>query len=143
MWCAIVHSKYFQKNMNKNHINVDFKNAEAKVKANIVLISFKEQDNYIVYSPHLEVTGYGKSEDEAMQSFNHCLAVFLDYTVNKKTLHKELISLGWQLKKGSTKNPKKINAPSMSDLLKHNTTLKELLNKQNITTMQKEVAIPV
>ncbi|AIJ37470.1 hypothetical protein FPSM_00975 [Flavobacterium psychrophilum] len=28
--------------MNKNnHINVDFKNAEAKVKANIILISFK------------------------------------------------------------------------------------------------------
>ncbi|SNB42384.1 hypothetical protein VT569_07100 [Flavobacterium psychrophilum] len=75
--------------MNKNnHINVDFKNAEAKVKANIILISFKEQDNYIVYSPHLEVTGYGKSEDEAMQSFNHCLGVLIDYTVNKKTLQR-------------------------------------------------------
>jgi hypothetical protein len=130
--------------MNKNHhINVNFKNAEAKVKANIVLISFKEQDNYIVYSPHLEVTGYGKSEDEAMQSFNHCLGVFLDYTVNKKTLHKELISLGWELKKGTIKRPLKVNAPSMSDLLKHNSALEELLNKQNITTMQKEVAIPV
>ncbi|CAM2754339.1 hypothetical protein FLPS103535_01560 [Flavobacterium psychrophilum] len=31
----------------------------------------------------------------------------------------------------------------MSDLLKHNTALEELLNKQNITTMQKEVSIPV
>ncbi|WP_413998732.1 hypothetical protein ACMDB5_13225 [Flavobacterium sp. W1B] len=127
----------------KHHINVDFKNAEAKVKANIVLISFKEQDNFIIYSPHLEVTGYGKTEEEAIQSFNHCLGVFLDYTVNKKTLHKELISLGWQLKKGSIKKPLKVNAPSMSDLLKHNTALEELLNKQDIRTMQKEVAIPV
>lgn len=130
--------------MNKNHhINVNFKNAEAKVKANIVLISFKEQDNYIVYSPHLEVTGYGKNEEEAMNSFNHCLGVFLDYTVNKKTLHKELMSLGWQLKKGSVKKPLKVSAPSMSDLLKHNTALEDLLNKQDIRTMQKEVAIPV
>lgn len=130
--------------MNKNHhINVNFKNSEAKVKANIVLITFKEQDNYIVYSPHLEVTGYGKNEEEAMHSFNHCLGVFLDYTVNKKTIHKELISLGWQLKKGSIKKPVKVCAPSMSELIKHNSVLEELLNKQDIRTMQKEVAIPV
>lgn len=130
--------------MSKNHhINVDFKNSEAKVKATIVLISFKEADNFIIYSPHLEVTGYGKSEDEAMQSFNHCLGVFLDYTVNKKTLHEELISLGWELKKGTVKNPKKINAPSWGDLLKNNATLEELLNKQNIRTSHKEVSIPV
>lgn len=130
--------------MNKNHhINVDFKNAEANVKANIVLISFKEEENYIIYSPHLEVTGYGKSEDEAMESFNHCLGVFLDYTVNKKTLHKELISLGWELKKGTIKNPKKINAPSISELLKHNSALEELLNKHDIKTTQKEVCIPL
>ena len=130
--------------MNKNHhINVDFKNAEANVKANIVLISFKEEENYIIYSPHLEVTGYGKSEEEAMESFNHCLGVFLDYTVNKKTLHKELISLGWELKKGTIKNPKKINAPSISELLKHNSALEELLNKHDIKTTQKEVSIPL
>ncbi len=130
--------------MSKNHhINVDFKNSEAKVKANIVLISFKEEDNFIIYSPHLEVTGYGKSEEEAMQSFNHSLGIFLDYTVKKKTLHEELLSLGWELKKGSAKNPKKVNAPSWSDLLKNNASLEELLNKHNITTTHKEVAIPV
>lgn len=130
--------------MNKNnHMNVNFKSAEAKVKANIVLISFKEQHHYIIYSPHLEVTGYGESEDEAMKSFNHCLGVFLDYTVNKKTLHKELISLGWQLKKGSIKKPLKVSAPLMTDLLKHNSVLEELLNKQDIRTIQKEVAIPI
>jgi hypothetical protein len=130
--------------MNQNHhINFDFKNAEAKVKAKITLISFKELDNFIVYSPHLEVSGYGKTQQEAMDSFNHCLGVFFDYTVNKKTLHQELISLGWQLKKGTIKKPLKINAPSMSELLKHNTALEDLLNKQNISTIQKEVAIPL
>lgn len=126
-----------------HHINVDFKNAEANVKANIVLISFQEGDNYIVYSPHLEVTGYGKTHQEAMDSFNHCLGVFLDYTVNKKTLHEELVSLGWELKKGSAKRPKKINAPTWSDLIKNNTALENLLNTHNISTVQREVAIPV
>lgn len=130
--------------MNQNHhINFDFKNAEAKLNAKIVLVSFKEDDNFIVYSPHLEVSGYGKTQDAAMDSFNHCLGVFFDYTVKKKTLHEELISLGWQLKKGTIKKPLKINAPSMSELLKHNTALEDLLNKQNISTIQKEVAIPL
>jgi hypothetical protein len=130
--------------MNKNHhINVNFKNAEGNVKANIVLFSFTEADNFIVYSPHLEVTGYGKSEDEAMNSFNHCLGVFLDYTVNKKTLHKELATLGWVLVKGTSKKPRKINAPTVTDLLKNNASLEQLLNKQNIRTLQKEVSIPV
>lgn len=126
-----------------HHINVDFKNSEAKLKANIVLFSFKEEDNYIVYSPHLDVTGYGLDEKEAMDSFNHCLAVFLDYTVNKKTLHEELIHLGWELKKGTSKQPKKINAPSWGDLIKNNASLEDLLNKHNLTTTQKEVAIPI
>jgi hypothetical protein len=125
-----------------HHISVDFKNAEASVKAEIVLISFKEEDNFIIYSPHLDVTGYGKSEEEAMQSFNHCLSVFLDYTVNKKTLHKELVSLGWELKKGTIKNPKKVNAPSWGNLLKKNASLEELFTNQNIKTSRKEVAIP-
>ena len=127
----------------KHHVNVDFKNSTSKVSANIILICFKEQDNYIVYSPHLEVTGYGKTEDEAMTSFNYCLGTFLDYTVNKKTLHDELVSLGWELKKGSAKNPKKVNAPSFGDLVKNNALLEELLSKQDIRTTHREVAIPV
>ena len=130
--------------MNKNHlINVDFSNSGGNVKAKIILFSFKEEENFIVYSPHLDVSGYGKTEKEAMESFNHCLGVFLDYTVNKNTLHSELIHLGWQLKKGTAKTPKKVNAPSWSDLLKKNTSLEDLLNKHNVTTIQREVAIPV
>lgn len=78
-----------------------------------------------------------------MNSFNHCLAVFLDHTVNKKTLHEELIHLGWELKKGTSKQPKKINAPSWGDLIKNNASLEDLLSKHNLTTTQKEVAIAI
>jgi hypothetical protein len=130
--------------MNKNHlVNVDFSNSGGSVKAKIILFSFKEEESFIVYSPHLDVSGYGKSETEAMESFNHCLGAFLDYTVNKQTLHDELIHLGWQLKKGTSKVPKKVNAPSWSDLLKKNSSLEDLLNNHNVTTIQREVAIPM
>lgn len=129
-------------NLNKI-INVDFKNNEGCVRANIVLIYFKEEDNFIIYSPHLEVTGYGKSEKEALESFNISLKMFFDYTINKNTLYDELISLGWELKKGTLKKPKKINAPSWTNLIKRNAELESILNTKNITTTHREVAIPV
>lgn len=123
-------------------VNVNFCSTNTTVTAKIVLFTFQEDSNHIVYSPHLDVTGYGITEEAAMNSFNHCLGEFLDYTVNKKTLHDELIHLGWDLKKGTSKRPKKVNAPSWSDLLKKNTSLEDLLNKHNLHTIQKEVAIP-
>ncbi len=94
-------------------LNVGFKNAVSNLKARIVLISFQESDNYIVYSPHLEVSGYGKTPEEAKKSFEESMAIFLDYTTKKKTLHKVLLSLGWVLKKGTPKHIQKINAPGL------------------------------
>lgn len=123
-------------------LNVGFKNAVSDLKARIVLISFQESDNYIVYSPHLEVSGYGKTPDEAKKSFEESLAIFLDYTTKKKTLHKVLLSLGWVLKKGTPKHIQKINAPELSDLLSKNTQLQKILNKQDVVTRHQEVLIP-
>ncbi|MGV3630576.1 MAG: hypothetical protein ACO1O6_05200 [Bacteroidota bacterium] len=129
--------------MAKNHhINLDFQNSEAEVKANIVLISFKEGDSHIVYSPHFDVSGYGLTEEEALKSFNYSVGVFLDYTVKKKTLHKVLSSLGWELIKGSVKKPKKIHAPSWKELIQKNDFLEDLLSRHNIRTSHQEVAIP-
>lgn len=130
--------------MSKQHrLNAQFSNKDANVRVQVILISFKEDNYFIVYSPHLDVSGYGVTEEEAMDSFNNSLKQFLDYTTNKKTLHKELTNLGWELKKGTPKKPKKINAPSFDDLINNNDSLKELINKHDIVTHRKEVAIPV
>lgn len=124
-------------------LSADFKNASGKVNVQVVLISFKEGNYHIVYAPHLEVTGSGLTEDEAMKSFHISLGMFLDYTVNKKTLHEELITLGWELKKGTEKKPRKINAPSWAQLIKKNSSLENILNLHNVTTSHEQVAIPM
>ena len=82
----------------------DFKNAQSVAKTNAVIFSFQDADSYIVYSPQLDVSGYGKTQKEALSSFDYCLAGFLDYTFKKETLYEELISLGWKLKKGINNN---------------------------------------
>ena len=121
----------------------DFNNAQAIAKTNVVIFSFQDADSYIVYSPQLDVSGYGKTQKEALSSFDYCLAGFLDYSFKKETLYEELISLGWKLKKGINNNLKQIKAPSWSELIKKNPSLEVLLSTHNINTQQREVEIPV
>ena len=121
----------------------DFNNAQAIAKTNVVIFSFQDADNYIVYSPQLDVSGYGKTQKEALSSFDYCLAGFLDYSFKKETLYEELISLGWKLKKGINNNLKQIKAPSWSELIKKNPSLEVLLSTHNINTQQREVEIPL
>jgi hypothetical protein len=128
--------------MKTDHVK-DFNDTQAIAKANVVIFSFQDADNYIVYSPQLDVSGYGKTQKEALSSFDYCLAGFLDYSFKKETLYEELICLGWKLKKGTNNNLKQIKAPSWSDLIKKNQSLKVLLSEYNINTQQREVEFPV
>lgn len=121
----------------------DLKNAQVIAKAMVVLFSFQDADNYIVYSPQLDISGYGKTQKEALSSFDYCLAGFLDYSVKNETLFDELTFLGWKLKKGTNNNLKQIKAPSWSDIIKKNQSLKVLLSEYNISTQQREVEFPV
>ena len=121
----------------------DLKNAQVIAKAMVVLFSFQDADNYIVYSPQLDISGYGKTQKEALSSFDYCLAGFLDFSVKNETLFDELTCLGWKLKKGTNNNLKQIKAPSWSELIKKNPSLEVLLSTHNINTQQKEVEIPV
>ena len=121
----------------------DLKNAQVIAKAMVVLFSFQDADNYIVYSPQLDISGYGKTQKEALSSFDYCLAGFLDHSVKNETLFDELTCLGWKLKKGTNNNLKQIKAPSWSDIIKKNQSLKVLLSEYNISTQQIEVEFPV
>lgn len=120
----------------------EFKNNITTINSQIIIISFKEDDTYIVYSPQLEITGYGNSEKEAQESFEICLSEFFDYTTKKKTIVEELVHLGWELKKGTEKHPKKVNAPTWVDLFRKNPAFSDLMNSKETRTSQRSVAIP-
>lgn len=55
----------------------------------------KEEGINYIYSPALDLTGYGKNVKEAKESFEVTLKEFIDYTDNKKTIFDELEHLGW------------------------------------------------
>ena len=74
------------------------------ITATVSLISFKDNDSFIVYSPELEVYGYGDDLNEAVNSFNITLEEFLRYTVNKGSFQDELTRMGWKIIKKSKKD---------------------------------------
>ncbi len=120
--------------MGKIIVGGEFENNKEKVVFRLLLISFKDENNvHFVYSPHLDLTGYGNSEEDAKSSFEIVLEDFIDYTSKKKTLHKVLTTLGWKVKS------KKAYMPE----IKINKQTSEIINKYNTHTFHKEVGIPV
>lgn len=116
--------------MAKYKIAAGYKGKDGSIHSiNLSLISFEEDSIYYVYSPALDLTGYGNSEDEAKKSFEVNLEEFIKYTDNKGTLIKEFQKLGWNVKiKG--KNIKSIKAPTYKEMLKHNEEFNKIVNEK-------------
>ena len=107
-------------------------------KVNLQVLVFEEENIYFAYMPSLDLTGYGKSEEEAKESLTIVLDEFFRYTLDKNTLFIEMQRLGWKIK--SKKKP--LYAPQMSDLINSNEQLKEIVNSRQYTTLNYQVDIP-
>lgn len=80
-----------------------------EISLSIPIQIFPEDKFWIAYCPILEISGYGDSEEQAKESFEVSLKIFIDETVKKGTLEKILLDLGWSLSKfpkASYKPPK-------------------------------------
>jgi len=128
--------------MSKYIFEGGYKNSLGDVKVKLILFHFKDENGiHFVYSPHLDLTGYGKNITEAKKSFEIMFEDFVDYTLKKKTLGKVLSDLGWNIK-GNIKKPKKVLAPSITSVIGKNEYVSELFDKYNVNTYHKEVGLP-
>lgn len=94
------------------------------------LIQFQEDQVFFVYSPSLDLTGYGYTPEEAASSFQETLDFFIEHTTRNQNLEKELQRLGWKVLLHD--GQKEITPPSLEGLLTHNKNISEILNKQLI-----------
>ncbi len=121
----------------------DITNSSAKVAVNLFLIHFQDENKvHFIFSPHLDLTGYGYTLKEAKKSFNIVLDDFIRYTINKKTLMKVLANLGWKTK-GTSKRPAKLLAPSITSVIAKNKHVSEIFDNHPVQTFHQEVEIPV
>jgi len=128
--------------MSKYIFEGGYRNTSGIVKVMLILFHFEDENNiHFVYSPHLDLTGYGNNLGEAKKSFEIVFEDFVDYTLKKKSLGKVLSHLGWELK-GTLKKPKKIIAPSITSVIKENDYVSEIFDKYPVNTYHQEVGIP-
>jgi len=120
-----------------------YRDKTASVKVRLLLFHFQDENRtHFIYSPHLDLTGYGNGLSEAKSSFEIVFEDFVDYTIKKKTLGKVLTDLGWELK-GTEKRPKKLIAPSITSVINDNKYVSEILDKYPVNTFHQEVGLPI
>ncbi len=103
------------------------------------LFSFIDEGVRIIYSPALDLSGYGKTVAEAKVSFELTLEEFVRYTSNKNSLQKELKRLGWEIKKKS----KPYSAPELSSMLQKNDYLANIFETKDFKKYNETVALPI
>ena len=119
-----------------------YENQAGSVKVMLLLFHFEDENKvHFIYSPHLDLTGYGKNKEEAKNSFQIVFEDFVDYTLKKKTLNKVLTGLGWELK-GSAQKSKKILAPSITSIIKDNKYVSEIFDRYPVNTYHQQVGLP-
>ncbi len=124
-------------NQKYNGIDASFDRGNKKIKVTLGLLNWTEDNIYFYYSPALDLTGYGKTESEAMDSFTTVLEEFVEYTDNKKTIYSELEKLGWT----TNKKKKRALPPTDEQLLEDNEIYKELASRSNVGHTQKQVVL--
>ena len=75
-------------------------NSPNQIKVGVgVFITQEDDDTFLAYCPALELSTYGESVEDVKTAFEDVLHIFITSTVEKGTLERELLSLGWTLKK--------------------------------------------
>jgi hypothetical protein len=114
--------------MDKRRAKANCSHGNKEVEVVISIFLWEDESIYYVYSPSLDLTGYGLNEDEARKSFETVLHEFLVYTHNKKTIYTELERLGWAV----NKHKKRVISPDFEDLLSENEHFNNLYKTKNL-----------
>lgn len=123
--------------MSKLQLTADVGVTHGKYHVGLALVEFEEENVTIIYSPALDLSGYGYSQEEARHSFSEALSEFFRYTTNKKTLDLVLKELGWVIR-GSKSKPR-YNPPKDSDLVFSNPLYNEIVNNKSYKVSREDV----
>lgn len=115
--------------------------ASGSITARLLLINFVDENGvHFVYSPHLDLSGYGYTKEEAKESFDIVFDDFMDYTLEKGTLNKVLSKLGWKTKE--SKKHHQLMMPSIATVIKENDYVSEIFDKYSVETSHWDMVMP-
>jgi len=68
----------------------------ASIKIEIPLATWKEEDQYVVWTPALDLSSYGDTEETALQHFAEALNLFFETALERNNLEQLLEEFGWE-----------------------------------------------
>lgn len=131
----LAHYKFTIMKKIKLSADIGFEGKQHKIV--LSLVEFKEDDVTIIYSPALDITGYGYSVEQAQESFEITLEEFVRYTHTNNTLEKALLELGWSV------SDEKLEAPKNSDLVQRNPMYSDIVNSKEYKAFQEELEFAI
>ena len=119
-----------------------FKTPTVKVDFRFDVVEYEENGLTVIYSPALDLFGYGKTAKKAQESFTLTLEEYLRYTTNKNTFFADLRQHGWKVEK--KKQNIKVNPPSFDKIVSGNEQFQEIFNHKDFKkfNINREVAFP-
>ena len=96
--------------------NARYRGGKYIMTVQLEVLSWEERGTHFVYSPALDLTGYGDTLQEARESFEYTIEETLTYMENKGTIFDELERLGWLV----NRKKRKVQAPDEDSLKKDN-----------------------
>ncbi|MES2765572.1 MAG: hypothetical protein V4642_06885 [Bacteroidota bacterium] len=117
-------------------VKADFPQHGLTVK--LSLFTFIEENVHVVYSPALDLYGYGNDEHEARHSFEVALQEYILHTAEHKTLDKDLKKYGWTI----DKKHGALQSPDVSTLLQKNSVFKNFVNTHAFKKFDVSVQLP-
>ncbi len=124
--------------MKKVNVSGKWSDGKATVKVNLPVMLFEEDDVQIAYIPVLDLSGYGKSEDEAFSSLEVVVKEYFSYGLKKNTLIDDLKLHGWTIRKKT----RPYIAPELTDLITKNEYLHDIVNTRPYKMQRMDVDMP-
>lgn len=112
-----------------------YQGGKYKVEVELQVFSWEEEGTFFVYAPAFDLTGYGKSQVEANDSFRETMAETIDYMEHKSTIFDELERLGWMV----NRRKKRVQAPDLETMLSENDELAEIQRKPGVTSTSRSL----
>ena len=109
------------------------------VKTQLDIYTYRENGMCIMYSPALDVAGYGATVDAAKQSFEITLSEYLRFTLDNSTLADDLKAHGWKSLDGHEAD---YTSPDMVTLLRRNKQLRSLV-QGDYRKSSRRLSVPV
>ncbi len=123
--------------MSKLKFTSSYNDGKNSINLELSLYLWEENGIHYVYSPSLDVTGYGNTEVEAKTSFEVTLDEFITYTHNKKTIFEELEHLGWAV----NKKKKRVHSPDLEELLSDNESFRNIYQQGVVKKETKNIEL--